>query len=524
MSDELKLISPGEVRVRIAPSPTGAFHIGTARSALFNYLFAKKTQGTFVLRIENTDTERSKPEWEKNIIEGLNWLGLDFQEGPGVGGNFGPYRQSERKEIYQKYIEKLLKEKKIYYCFCSLEELEAHKNYLIAIGQPVRYSEKCVNLSEKEIAENLKQRKPCILRFKTPLKKIIFKDLLRGEIEQDSENFGDMVVARGLNTPLYNLALVIDDFEMKITHVIRGEDHISNTPKQILFAEALGIESPKYVHVPIILGQDRTKLSKRHGAKSIMEYKKDGYLAPALLNFLAFLGWSPKTNKEIFSLPTLIQEFSLKGMQKSSAVFNLQKLDWMNGFYIRQQSKEKITELCFPYLIETDLIETHFKTEQYPPACGAGIITQKFRAKETKEDFSFEHLASIVGLYHERLKKLSEISELVDFFFKKKLIYSKELLSWKGAGEKEIKQTLERLKKTLDKIKEENWERKNLEQILLQLAGEIGEGDRGKLLWPLRVALSGKKASAGPFEIAEILGKEKTLKRIEEAKKILSVD
>jgi len=524
MTKELKLISPGEIRVRFAPSPTGPLHIGSVRTAFFNYLFAQKEQGTFVLRIEDTDEERSKPEWEKDIIEGLNWLGFQFQEGPGKGGNFGPYRQSERKEIYKKYIEKLLKEKKIYYCFCSLEELEAHKNYLIGIGQPLRYSEKCVNLSEQEIAKNLEQGKPCVLRFKTPLKKVIFKDLLRGEIEQDSENFGDMIVARDLTTPLYNLALVIDDFEMKITHIIRGEDHIPNTPKQILLAEALGIEPPKYIHLPLILGPDKTKLSKRHGAKSVLEYKKDGYLVPAIINFLAFLGWSPKTNKEIFSLPSLIQEFSLEGMQKSAAVFNFQKLDWINGFYIRQKSKEKLTELCFPYLIEANLIETHFETEQCPFACNIELLAQKFRAKETKEEFSFERLVNIVELYHERLKKLSEISELVDFFFKKKLIYSKELLIWKNAEEKEIKQTLDKLKKTLGKIKKENWERKNLEQVLLKLAGEIGERDRGKLLWPLRVALTGKKASAGPFEIAEILGKEKTLERIEQAKEILSTD
>jgi len=511
MTKKLKLTSPGEVRVRFAPSPTGYFHIGAARTAFFNYLFVKKNQGRFILRIENTDKERSKPEYEKDILESLKWLGMEWDE--------GPYRQSERAHVYTQYIKKLLKEKKIYYCFCSLEELEAHKNYLISIGESPRYSEKCANLSDEEIAKNLKEKKSYVLRFKTPLKKVIFEDLLRGKIEQNSANFGDIVVARDLATPLYNLALVIDDFEMKITHVIRGEDHISNTPKQILLAEALGIESPKYIHLPLILGLDRAKLSKRHNIKSILEYKKEGYLAEALINFLAFLGWSPRTEKEIFSLSALIQKFSLEGMQKSAAVFNLQKLDWINGFYIRQKSKEKLTELCFPYLIGANLIETHFETEQYPPAYGAGIIEQKFIIKETKEEISFECLMNIVGLYQERLKKLSEIPDLIDFFFKKKLIYPKELLSWKDAGEKEIKQFLEKLKKTLSKIKKENFTKQNLEQILLKLAGKIGEGDRGKLLWPLRVALSGKKASASPFEIAEILGKEKTIERIEEAKK-----
>jgi len=517
--EELKLISPGEIRVRIAPSPTGPLHIGTARTALFNYLFAKKYQGTFILRIEDTDVKRSSREWEKEIIEGLKWLGIEWQEGPDCGGKYGPYRQSERKEIYKNYIKRLLEEKKIYYCFCSKEELEAHRNYLMSIGQPPRYSGKCRELSEREIQKNLAEKKPFVLRLKTFPKKIVFKDIIRGEIEYDSEGFGDIVVAKDLSTPLYNLACVIDDFEMKITHVIRGEDHIPNTPKQILIAEALGIKPPKYLHLPLILGSDRSKLSKRHGAKSILEYRGEGYLPEAVVNFLALLGWNPGTAREIFSMNSLIQEFSPQRVQKSPAVFNPQKLDWINGFYIRQKSPEKLTELCIPYFIKAGLITPYFETEQYPPGYGGEFITQKFKIAQTGEEISFSFLQKIVGLYQERLKKLSDLSQLTDFFFKKKLEYPKELLKWKDMSEKEIKDSLDKLKKILAKISNGDWRKENLEKILLKEAEKVG--DRGKLLWPLRVALSGKEASAGPFEIAEILGKEKTLERIKEARKKL---
>lgn len=519
MIDDLKLIRPGEVRVRVAPSPTGPLHIGVTRTALFNYLFAKKYQGSFILRIEDTDIERSKKEWEEDIIEGLKWLGIEWQEGPDIGGQYGPYRQSGRGEIYQKYIQKLLNEKKIYYCFCSKEELEAHRNYQMSIGEPPRYSGKCRDLSLQELKKNLDAKKSFVLRFKTPSEKVGFLDMLRGKIEVKTDAFGDMTVAKNLTTPLYNLACIIDDFEMKITHVIRGEDHISNTPKQILLAEALGIEPPKYLHLPLILGLDKAKLSKRHGARSVLEYKEEGYLPEAVVNFLALLGWNPGTPREIFSMNSLIQEFSIEGLQKGGAMLNPQKLTWINAFYIRQKSPEKLTELCLFYLIGSGLVEPFFGQEKYPPAYGGELITQQFKIKETTEEISFNFLKKVVGLYQERLKKLSEIVELTDFFFKKDLVYPEELLKWQKYSYKEIKETLDKLKKILTRLKPIEWTKENLERILMSEAEKIG--DRGKMLWPLRVALTGKKASAGPFEIAEILGKEKTLARIKEARKKL---
>ncbi|MBC7074377.1 glutamate--tRNA ligase, partial [Candidatus Parcubacteria bacterium] len=333
--EKLSLISPGKIRVRFAPSPTGYLHIGGVRTALFNFLFAKKNQGVFILRIEDTDKERSKKEYEENIMESLRWLGIEWDEGPDKGGPFGPYRQSERGEFYKKYLQKLLNEGKAYYCFCTKEELEAERQYLLSLGQAPRYSGKCRNLPKEVVEKNLKEKKESVIRLKVEPQKVVFFDLIRGKIEVEAELLGDFVIAKSLTEPLYNFACVVDDYEMKITHVIRGEEHISNTPKQILIQKALGFPQPQYAHLPLILAPDRSKLSKRHGAVSVWEYKKMGYLPEALLNFLAFLGWNPGTNREIYSLSALIKDFSLERIQKSGAVFNQKKLDFLNGFYIR---------------------------------------------------------------------------------------------------------------------------------------------------------------------------------------------
>jgi len=356
-SDEFKFQKPGEVRTRFAPSPTGYLHIGLARTCLFNYLFAKKNEGVFILRIEDTDIERSGREYEKDILESLKWLGIEWDEGPDVGGEHGPYRQSERLNIYAKYLERLLAEDKAYYCFCSEEELEVQRQYQLSIGEAFRYSGKCANLSKEEAQRLLSQGKPAVIRFRVPSKKIEFNDLIRGKLEFEISLMGDIVIAKNLTTPLYNFACVVDDFEMKISHVIRGEEHISNTPKQILLQKALNFPLPQYAHLPIILAPDRTKLSKRYGAVGISQYKKEGYLPEALVNFMAFLGWNPGGEREIYSMPSLIKEFSLERVQKGGAIFNIKRLDFLNSFYIRQRSVEKLTELCLPYLIEAGLIE-----------------------------------------------------------------------------------------------------------------------------------------------------------------------
>jgi len=465
-----------DIRIRIAPSPTGNLHIGTARSALFNYLFAKNQGGKFILRIEDTDLQRSDPRFEKEITESLKWLGIEWDEF---------YKQSERTEVYKKYLEKLLKEGKAYHCFCSEEELEAKRQEQMARGAPAKYNGKCRLLPEKEVRERLRRGEGSIIRFRVPEKKVRFQDLIRGEIEFDSGLIGDFSIAKNTSTPLYNLAVVIDDFEGKISHVIRGEDHISNTPKQMLLQEALGFSQPKYAHLPLILGPDKSKMSKRHGAVAISDYRKEGYLPEALNNFMAFLGWNPDTEKESFLMKDLIKEFSLEKVQKSGAVFNVQRLDYLNGYYIRQKPLRELAELCQPYL----------------PKADPGLIEK------------------IVAIYQERLKKLSEISELADFFFKDKLNYDKELLRWKNMKDKEVIEILDKLDKILHKIERGGWTKENLHNILMPEAEKIG--DRGCLLWPLRVALTGKKASAGPFEIAEILGREETLARIKQAREII---
>jgi glutamyl-tRNA synthetase len=525
MDPEFKFIQPGETRVRFAPSPTGFLHIGAARTALFNFLFARKNNGVFILRIEDTDKERVKPEYEKDITESLRWLGMEWDEGPDVGGKYGPYRQSERGEIYKKYLEKLLEEGKAYYCFCTLEELEAERQYFLSIGQAPKYSGKCRNLPKELIEKYRKEGRPYVIRFKVPPKKVEFNDLIRGKIEFDMSLSGDFIIAKDFYSPLYNFACVVDDFEMKISHVIRAEEHISNTPKQILLQEALGFSRPFYAHIPLILGPDRSKLSKRHGATSILEYKKQGYLPEALVNFMAFLGWNPGENREFYSMASLIKEFSFERVQKSGAVFNIKKLDFLNGFYIRQKSPEKLTELCIPYFIESELIKPEFKEIEYPPAYGAKEIVPIYKILETGEEIDFENLKKIVEIYQQRLKKLSEISELTDFFFKKELKYEKELLKWKEMTEEEVLKAIDKLENLLIKI--DDWKKEKLEEILMEEARKFSEsigrepGDRGYLLWPLRVALTGKEASAGPFEIAEILGKEKTIERIRRAKNLI---
>jgi glutamyl/glutaminyl-tRNA synthetase len=455
-------------RVRLAPSPTGPLHIGTARTALFNYLFAKKYGGSFILRIEDTDKERSKKEFEKDILNNIEWLGLKWDE---------LYYQSKRIKIYEKYLKKLLDSGKAY---------------------------------KKEI-----------IWFKNPNKKVIFDDLIRGKIETNSSILGNFSLAKDINTPLYNLAAVVDDYEMKISHVIRGEDHISNTPKQILIYEALGLPIPQFAHLPLILGSDKSKLSKRHGATSLTDYRQQGYLPEALINFMALLGWNPGTDKEIFSLKELIKEFSLEKIQKGGAVFNIEKLDWFNSYYIRQMSLDKLTKLCTPYLIKSGLIKPNFMTEQYPPACGGYSIKEECIITETKEKLDPEKLKKIIGLEQERIKKLSEVGELTDFFFKEPK-YKSDLLKWRGMTEEETQESLNKLESILSEIKEKDFIAKKLEKILMAEAEKIGPpageaGDRGKLLWPFRVAITGRDKSPGPFEIAEILGKEKTLKRIKQA-------
>lgn len=515
-----KNVKQQPIRTRIAPSPTGALHIGTARTALFNFLFARHHGGKFFLRIEDTDIERSKPEFEKDIIENLKWLGLEWD------GDI--LKQSQRKNVYKKYIQKLLKTGEAFWCYHTKEELEKEKEALKDRGLPqVHFCEhKNESNSKFEIEQVPRKRErnsklTAVIRLKCPVnKKIIFDDLIRGKIEFDSSLIGDIVIAKDEESPLYNFAVVIDDYETEITHVIRGEDHISNTPKQIMILEALSLPVPQYAHIPLTLAPDKTKLSKRHGATAISEYKELGYLPEALVNFMALLGWNSGDDREIFSLNELIKEFTIARMQKSAAIFNIEKLDWFNSYYIRQMPVGQLVELCIPYLLQPSL-----RANEVSEAISqkvTGLLRRlppprndKFQITATKEIVGFKYLKKIVALEQKRIKKLSEIGELTKFFFIDQPECNIDLLKWKNMANEDIKLSLDKSYNILSKIKDKDFTEDKLKAILMPEADEMG--DRGRLLWPLRASITGLRASPGPFEVLAVLGRERALKRIKRA-------
>jgi glutamyl-tRNA synthetase len=488
------------VRVRLAPSPTGPLHLGTARTGLFNWLFARQNNGKFILRIEDTDIERSEAKYEKDILESLKWLGLEWDEGPqnaelrGLDadsrgkyvGDYGPYRQSERLDIYEKYLKKLFDEDWVYYCFCAKEELESERQAMISQGLPPKYSGKCRLLPKEKSAERMRKGEPAVIRFKMPSVEIEFNDMIRGKVKFDAGLIGDIVIARNLRSPLFIFAGLADDYEMKITHIIRGEDHLSNMPKQILIAKALGFDEIKYAHLPLILAPDRSKLSKRHLETSVDDYRKQGYLAEALINFLALLGWHPKDEREVLSQQDLIREFDIKRAQKAGAVFNIEKLDWLNAQYIKTADVTDLAEQLKDF-IPDDWLENK------------------------------ELLMKTIEIEKERIKKLGDFKELADFFFELP-DYETKFLAWQNMSEDKILANLQLLSAEIEKISETDFNVRNLTQVIMPLTEVWG---RGELLWPLRVALSGKQASPGPFEIMEILGKEESLKRIKVAIKKL---
>ncbi|TSC68079.1 MAG: nondiscriminating glutamyl-tRNA synthetase [Parcubacteria group bacterium Gr01-1014_66] len=480
-------------RVRIAPSPTGYLHIGTARAALFNYLFAHHHRGTFVLRIEDTDLERSEKKYEESIFEDLRWLGIDPDEGLEQGGSYAPYRQTERTETYIKYIDDLFKNGFAFYCFHTEEELENERKELARAKHPQLHLCEYRTMELSQAEELAAINKNHVIRFKTPVgKKITFHDMIRGEISFESDLLGDFSIARRRDTPLYHFAVVVDDITMEISHVIRGEDHIPNTPKHILLFKALGASVPQFAHLPLILGQDRSKLSKRHGATSIAESERLGYLPDALFNFIALLGWNPGTDQEIFTKEELIQLFDIEKVQKSGAIFDFQKLDWMNGEYIRKKSIAELTELCIPFL--------HEKT-------GIKLPSRKFPRT---------YLEQIVALEQPRLKRLSEIGEKTVYFFQKPE-YPPSLLAWKKMSATELYVSLADADRLLAQLPE----KPNISESERIFFDAIGAGDKGSMLWPLRIALTGMKASPGPFEIISVLGAKEARARIHYAQKLL---
>ena len=470
------------VRVRFGPSPTGFLHIGGARTAFFNWLFAKSHNGAFIFRIEDTDLERSKKEYEKDIINSLKWLGIDWNEGPDIGGDYGPYRQSEKIDIYKKYLEDLLKQEKTYYCFCTKEQLEIDRQALLSQGLAPKYSGRCRNLTADEIEKRIKAGEKSVIRLKISDHIIEFQDIIRGKIQFNARLIGDIIIAKNLKEPLYNFAVAIDDYEMKISHVIRGEEHLSNTPKQILVREALNLTHPIYAHLPLILAPDRSKLSKRRMDASVIDYKNQGYFSEAIINFLALLGWHPEGKKEILNTEELISQFNLKKVQKAGAIFDIQKLDWLNSQYIKIIDPARLLEEI------------------------KNFIPKDWQNKK-------ELLTKGINAEKERIKKLTDFQELADFFFKLP-DYELSLLKWKDIENNRIADNLHAVKLRLENIAENEFNKNKVEEIIMPLAKELGIGD---VLWPLRAALSGKQASPGPFEIIEAIGKNETLKRIETA-------
>ena len=358
------MASSSKVRVRFAPSPTGHLHVGNARTALFNWLFARQKNGTMVLRIEDTDVERSEARFESQLLDDLKWLGLDWDEGPDVGGSFGPYRQSDRLQVYREHAERLLREQKAYLCFCTAEELEHERQRAQAEHRSPIYSGKCRKLDPAEAERRRVAGEPAAIRLHIPEHPIRFHDIVHGPVEFANEVISDPIILRSNGMPVYNYVVVIDDALMKITHVIRGDDHLSNTPKQVALYEALGWPTPEFAHLSTILGGDRERLSKRHGATSVANFREMGVLPEALMNYMALLGWAPSGgDREIFSRDELVREFSLERVTPSPAVFDMEKLYWLNRHYIKQRPVEQIAALGMPVFVKAGLLPENSDAE-----------------------------------------------------------------------------------------------------------------------------------------------------------------
>src|SRR3954469_25063426 len=338
------------MRVRFAPSPTGQLHVGNARTALFNWLLARGSGAAFILRIEDTDVERSTRESEAAIVRDLQWLGLDWDEGPDSGGLHGPYRQSERLHLYQSYAKELLAAEAAYYCFCSTAQLDADRQQALAAGRPAHYAGTCRRLSRDHAAARIAAGEHPAIRFRVPEERdVVFTDGVRGDVRFQTDVIGDPVIVRADGTPAYNFAVVVDDALMAVTHVVRGEDHISNTPRQILLYEALGFTPPVFAHLSLVMGPDHSPLSKRHGATSVAEFRSKGYLPEALVNYLALIGWSPGGGDELVALDEMARRFSLEGVSHSAGVFDEEKLAWVNRHYLKVAAPERLADLALPY-------------------------------------------------------------------------------------------------------------------------------------------------------------------------------
>jgi glutamyl-tRNA synthetase len=480
------------MRVRMAPSPTGPLHIGTARTSLYNFLAARHEGGAYVLRIEDTDAARSTEQFERDIIDNLHWLGISWDEGPQVAGGedigpYAPYRQSQRMELYAREADRLLASGAAYRCWCTPEELEAVRTAQGAAKQPPRYNRRCLNLADAERAAFEAEGRRSVIRFRVEPEKIRFDDLVRGEVEFDNALLGDFVIVRADGIPLYHFAVVVDDEAMEISHVIRGEDHLSNTPKHIALIRALGYREPRFGHIPLILNTDRTKMSKRKSQTSVTAYREEGYLPEAFVNFLAFLGWSPGTEEEIFSLDELARRFELGKVHHGGAIFDRDRLDHLNGVYIRAMADEQL----------------------------ALRLRDRVPSAVTDAD-----LVLMVPLVKERLVRLGDVVELLGFVWEPDDVvascYSPELLYPKKGGPAEARAALQGAREVLAGLDEADFSAELLEQHCRQAAEAAGM-KAGDFFTPIRVAVTGRTVSPPLFASLELLGRDRALARIDDA-------
>jgi len=477
----------GIVRVRFAPSPTGLLHVGSFRTALFNWLFARKNNGRFILRIEDTDQKRSTEEFLESQLADMKWMGLDWDEGPGAEGEHAPYFQMKRLDLYREYADKLLSLGKAYHCYCTPEELKQERKETKSAG----YSGKCRNLTPQQV-EKLKceGRKPCV-RFKSPSEgKTVFYDHIKGEVSFENRLLDDFVIMKSDGIPTYNFAAVVDDHLMEITHIIRGDEHLSNTPRQVLIYLALGFELPRFVHIPIILNEDRTKLSKRKGAVHLLEFKEKGFLREAMLNFIALLGWSPGDDREILSKTELIESFSFDGITKHPAVFDYKKLEWINGQYITSLPVRTIVERLKPFIAKMGV---------------------------DPDEKDFDWYVEALSVYGNRVKTLVELAGGLLCFFRDFDEYNPKGVK-KHFKHDFIAPSLYELERRIDEDDEFTLE--SLEKIVRDYSKELGVS-AGKLIHPIRLAITGGTASPPIFDVMKLAGKKLLMKRLHKCAKFV---
>jgi glutamyl-tRNA synthetase len=473
-----------EIRLRFAPSPTGYLHVGGLRTALYNYLFAKKNNGKFILRIEDTDRSRYVDGAVEKLIDSMNWVGLDYDEGPSKNENFGPYFQSERLDIYNKHVKELIDNKKAYYCFCTPERLTALREEQQKQKLPqAKYDKHCLHLSEEEIADNLENNIPHVVRLNVEPNQIIkFEDHVRGIVEFNSDNIDDQILIKSDGYPTYHLANVVDDHLMQISHVIRGEEWLSSTPKHVLLYNFFKWELPEFAHLPLLLNADKSKLSKRQGDVAVEDYKDKGYLKEALVNFVALLGWNFGDDQEYYLIDEMIEKFSLERVNKAGAVFNVEKLDWLNGLHIRNKDNDEI----FPL----------FKNE---------LDSSKYNS----EDYSNKFLLGIIEAMKERITFVKDLVDNCNYFYERPSDYDPKIIKkrWKADSEKLLNDFVEELLKLDD-------ESKAGFETSLKLVVENNECGVGRLIHPVRLAVSGIGVGPGVYDLLVILGKDEVIERI----------